>query len=130
MNNIDIVITWVDGNDKNWLSKKEKHSPNKSSIKTANVKGRFRDNKELKYLLRSIEKNYFIENPNIFLVVDQQIPEWINTDKVNIINHNQFIPEKYLPLFSSRAIESFLHKIPNISDNFIYLNDDCFFGKK
>lgn len=128
--NIDIVITWVDGNDEKWLKKKEKFSPNKNSIKTSNVKGRFRDNQELKYLLRSIEKNYFISNPNIFLVVDEQVPEWLNENKVHVINHKDFIPDIYLPLFSSRAIESFFHKIPDISDFFIYLNDDCFFSKK
>jgi len=132
MRDIDIVITWVDGNDVNWLNKKDKHSPNKKSIKTADVKGRFRDNQELKYLLRSIEKNFITEEPNIFIVVDKQIPDWINKDKdkVKIINHNDFIPNKYLPLFSSRAIETFIHRIPNISDFFIYLNDDCFFNKK
>jgi hypothetical protein len=127
---IDIVITWVDGNDPKWLDKKEKFSPNKKSIKTSNVKGRFRDNEELKYLLRSIEKNYFISNPNIFLVVDEQIPEWLDKNHVTIINHKDFIPKRYLPLFSSRAIESFFHKIPGVSDYFIYLNDDCFFSKK
>lgn len=128
--NIDIVITWVNGNDKNWLKKKENFSPNKKSIKTSNVKGRYRDNQELKFLLRSIEKNYLNNNPNIFLIVDEQIPEWINPKKVNIINHKDFIPEYYLPLFSSRAIESFFHRIPTLSDYFIYLNDDCFFSKQ
>jgi hypothetical protein len=34
----------------------------------------------------------------------------------------------YLPTFSSTAIEHNLHKIAGLSEKFIYLNDDIFFG--
>jgi hypothetical protein len=96
-----------------------------------NVNGRYRDNQELLYLLRSIEK-YFLFYNKIYLLVDHQIPEWLNTENpdIIIINHSDIIPKKYLPLFSSRAIESFIHHIEDISNTFIYLNDDIFFHRK
>ena len=34
------------------------------------------------------------------------------------------IPERFLPTFNSSAIELFLHRIPGLSEHFIYFNDD------
>jgi hypothetical protein len=34
-----------------------------------------------------------------------------------------------MPLFSSAAIEAYLHRIPGLSEVFVYLNDDMFFVK-
>ena len=38
--------------------------------------------------------------------------------------------KSHLPTFSSPAIEAHLHRIPGLSDKFIYLNDDVMFGKE
>ena len=46
------------------------------------------------------------------------------TDKVEIIYHEQFIPYVYRPTFNSTTIEMFLWQIPNLSECFIYANDD------
>lgn len=35
----------------------------------------------------------------------------------------------HLPTFSSPAIESHLHRIPGLSERFLYINDDIIFGK-
>ena len=40
-----------------------------------------------------------------------------------------FPTRSHLPTFSSPAIESHLHRIPGLSDKFIYLNDDVMFGR-
>lgn len=34
----------------------------------------------------------------------------------------------YLPTFSSPGIEANIHRIPGLSDKFLYLNDDVMFG--
>ena len=39
-----------------------------------------------------------------------------------------FLNQSHLPTFSSPAIESHIHRIPGLSDKFIYLNDDVMFG--
>lgn len=35
----------------------------------------------------------------------------------------------HLPTFSSPAIETHIHRIPGLSQKFIYLNDDVMFGR-
>ena len=52
--NISIVLVymWVDGNDPKWLEKKQRYMDKK-----INTVGRYVDNQELKYSLRSVEKH-------------------------------------------------------------------------
>jgi hypothetical protein len=40
------------------------------------------------------------------------------------VDHTSIIENKYLPTFNSSAIESYLHNIPNLSEIFLYNNDD------
>lgn len=48
---------------------------------------------------------------------------------IKYVFHDQFIPKKYLPTFSSTVIETFLHYIPGLSENFIYMNDDVYINR-
>ena len=92
---------------------------------------RFRDNDELKYSLRSIEK-FAPWIRKVFIVTNGQIPSWLDLSnpKVQIITHDQiFLNKSQLPTFSSAAIELNLHRIPGLSDYFIYFNDDVFLGQ-
>ena len=117
---MDAVITYVNMNDPLW------RQDYASTGKSLNVK-RFRDWGTLKYLLRGIEVNMpFIEN--VFLVVsrESQVPHWADTSRLQIILHRDIIPERFLPVFNSTAIEMFLHRIPGLSEQFIYFNDDFF----
>lgn len=129
-NKIDIVYTWVDGSDQKWLAKKTKFQSkllkNHSQLESfSTVNGRFRDNQELKYSLRALEK-FFPEHGKVFLVTDCQIPSYINPEKIHLIFHEQIMEN--LPTFSSKKIESNLFKIPNLSEKFLYFNDDVFIG--
>lgn len=40
-----------------------------------------------------------------------------------------FQNQSHLPTFSSPAIETHIHRIPGLSQKFVYLNDDVMFGK-
>ncbi|PVD33947.1 hypothetical protein C0Q70_05209 [Pomacea canaliculata] len=91
---------------------------------------RFEDNEELRYSLRSIEK-FAPWIRHVFVVTNGQIPYWLNLDcpRISIVTHEEIFPNKsHLPTFSSPAIESHLHRIPGLSDKFLYLNDDVMFG--
>lgn len=127
-NKIDIVYTWVDGNDENWIKKKNKYSSNRNKIDDAT---RFTSIDELKYSLRSVYKYANWVN-NIYIVVDDdQKPKWLNLKhpKIHLIKHSQIFPDiNDLPTFNSQSIECHLHRIPKLSEYFIYLNDDMFFG--
>ncbi len=56
------------------------------------------------------------------------MPKWlnINNPKLNIAKHSDFIPQKYLPTFSSQPIELNLHRINGLAERFVYFNDDMF----
>lgn len=128
MNNkkIDIVILWVDGNDPKWIEEKEKYKPSKT-LKDIASKNRYREWDNLKYWFRCIEKNMDWYN-KIFFVTWGHVPEWLNLNnpKLKIVKHSDFIPEKYLPTFNSSTIEMNLFRIEELSDNFIFFNDDMF----
>lgn len=56
------------------------------------------------------------------------LPKWMNEKcaKLHIVNHKDFMESRYLPCFNSEAIESCIHRIPGLAENFIYFNDDMF----
>nr|XP_057934629.1 N-acetylglucosamine-1-phosphotransferase subunits alpha/beta-like isoform X2 [Doryrhamphus excisus] len=92
---------------------------------------RFEDNDALRHSLRSVEK-YAPWVRHIFIVTNGQIPFWLDLEnpRVSVVTHQEiFLNPSHLPTFSSPAIESNLHRIPGISQKFIYLNDDVMFGK-
>ncbi|MCM3390680.1 Stealth CR1 domain-containing protein [Ureibacillus chungkukjangi] len=126
MENIDIVISWVDGSDPEWLSQKKMYSDNSGN---SNYDGevRFREWDFLKYWFRGIEKFAPWVN-KIHFITWGHLPEWLNTQnqKLNIVKHSDFIPNKYLPTFSSHVIEIHMHQIAGLSENFIYFNDDFY----
>ena len=132
---VDIVYLWVDSNDKNWQEKRRRSfeaflKTNRDDIALyANTDGRFRDNGELIFNLRCLEK-FFPNHGQVYIVTDEQRPSWLADNKrVTVIDHKSIIPKKINPIFASAHIESFIHHIPNLSENFFYLNDDIFFGK-
>lgn len=133
-NNIDIVYLWVDGNDPDWRAKRLRAGDNLSQhcrsdlARYANVEGRFRDNDELRYSLRALEK-YFPDHGHIYIVTDGQTPAWLKAHSaLSIIDHRQLIPAGCLPTFDSGNIESYIHRIAGLSERFFYFNDDVFFG--
>ena len=130
---IDAVFTWVDGNDIDWMSRKSKFiddKPEKIQNKKVNSKGRFFDNDELKYSLRSIYQFAPWIN-NIYIVTDNQTPKWLNIDhpQINIVDHREIFDSKHLPSYNSMAIEMNLHKINGLNNFFLSLNDDFFIGR-
>jgi len=126
---IDLVYLWVDGNDPDWLARKRAFTGNIKENTEENCKGRYVNNDELRYSLRSVEK-YAPWVHKIFIVTDNQTPDWLDTlnPKINIIDHKEIMPETSLPCFNASVIECFLHKIPDLSEHFLLANDDVFFN--
>ena len=122
---IDFVIPWVDGNDPKWKNEKDKYSPIKAD--ESNSANRYRDWGLLPYWFRAVEK-YTPWVNKIYFVTWGHIPAFLTTehDKLKIVNHKDYIPEQYLPTFSSHVIEANLHRIPDLSEHFVYFNDDTF----
>lgn len=131
---IDIVITYVDSTNPEWQELFRAHTkePILNNSSRSSTKNRFRNNDELKYCLRSIDK-YLNFYRNIYIVMNHSAPKWLKTShpKIKIINHKE-IPDlnQNLPTFNSQAIECNLHKIPDLTDEFLYFNDDMFINAK
>ncbi|XP_076162645.1 N-acetylglucosamine-1-phosphate transferase subunits alpha and beta isoform X3 [Ptiloglossa arizonensis] len=105
----------------------EKHVP-VMDVNTA--ASRYSDKDELRFSLRSIEM-YAPWVRHVYIVTNGQIPSWLDMDnpRVTLITHEDiFLNKSDLPTFSSPAIESHIHKIPGISDKFLYFNDDVMLG--
>jgi hypothetical protein len=70
---------------------------------------------------------------NVYLVTAGHYPRWLKRDHENIrvITHETIFPDPDdLPTFNSHAIECCLHRIPELSENFIYFNDDVFLHRE
>ena len=118
---MDIVITYVDGNDPVWKQDYEKYT------NVPIMQKRFRDWGTLKYLLRGIEVNMpFIRN--VYLVVSHpsQVPQWADPEHLKIVLHKDIIPDHLLPTFNSNPIEMHLHRIEGLDEEYLYFNDDLF----
>ena len=90
---IDIVYLWVDGQDARWRAKRRQALQNLSnpcSVAIApfgNVEGRFRDNDELRFSLRALER-FFPEHGHIYIVTDGQAPAWLQrSDRLTVVDH-------------------------------------------
>ena len=128
---IDLVYLWVNDKDEKWQEKK-RYWANKLGVLNCNpdinADCRYADNSELRYSLRSAEM-YAPWINKIFIITDNQVPEWLDTrhPKIRIIDHKEIMPEECLPCFNSAAIEACIDNIPELSEYFLYANDDTFF---
>ena len=131
---IDVVYLWVDGNDSSWRAKRQAalaqlpRDTGAAMARYSNVEGRFRDNHELRYSLRTLEK-FFPQHGHVYIVTDAQAPDWLRpSDRLTLVDHRELMPESSLPTFDSGHIESWIHHIPGLSERYFYFNDDVFLG--
>ncbi len=123
---VDFVVTWVDMDDPKWKEDFSKYSGIDNS-KNEVSEARFRDYGFLKYWFRGIEE-FAPWVRKVHFVTSGQKPEWLdeNNPKLNLVSHSDYIPSEYLPVFNSNLIEIYMHKIPDLSEHFVYFNDDFF----
>ena len=121
---VDIVYTWVEGEDPERETYKVLEGIQKKDGNS--TQNRFNNNEELRYSLRSIDMYCPWVNKIYIFVKDGQSPEFVDfsNPKISLVTHSQAIPLEYLPLFNSNVIEQHIHKIPGLSDHYIYFNDD------
>ncbi len=134
---IDAVVTWVDGADKAHEKKRlaclgsiqKDHFDPEAALPT-----RFNSVGEIDFCLHSLLQNAAWLR-TIYIVTDGQTPSILKTfegtpyaERFQVIDHRDIFCgfEQYLPTFNSLTIESMLWRIPGLSEQFIYLNDDCF----
>ena len=130
-NKIDLVVTWVDGNDPIWLKEKNSYLSPKDDSRFVGASNRYKDNGLLRYFFRGVEK-YMPWINKVYFVTHGHLPKWLNVDndKLIVVKHSDFIPEDYLPTFNSNTILLNLHRIKGLSEHFIFFNDDMFVVNK
>jgi hypothetical protein len=139
---IDAVITWVDGGDPNHRAKRLRalEQCTSSLAWNSNATTRFKDTGEIYFCLASILK-YAPFIRNIFVVTDAQVPAGIDSffesgicdpTKIKVVDHSEIFRglEQALPTFNSLSIETMLWRIPDLSEEFIYFNDDMFLASE
>jgi hypothetical protein len=130
---IDAVVAWVDGSDPAHAAKRARYMGGEAGTERGGLlPTRFASSGELRYCIHLIRKNArWIRR--IFLVTDNQVPDWLDDQvrrdlAVTIVDHRQIFRgyEDVLPTFSSRSIETVIHRIEGLSERFVYFNDDMF----
>jgi hypothetical protein len=134
---VDAVIAWVDGNDP---AHKQKISPylNHQDFVSDDIAGatRYRSVGEIIYCVASIlrfapfiRKIFIIsdnQNPNLDEFIQLNFPDCTTT--IEIVDHTVLFSgyESYLPVFNSLSIETCTYRIPDLTENYVYFNDDFF----
>ncbi len=120
---VDFVFTWVDSHDPEWQKMYAAHRPGASTDATS--MSRFFNRNELMFALRALDANApWIRK--VHIASNCRPPRWLNVDhpRIEWVPHEEIFDAKYLPTFSSHAIETRLHKIPGLTNHFVYSNDD------
>ena len=120
---IDVVYTWVDDSFPGYLDEMNAYVADPRDTNP----NRTRDNIEiLRFSMRSVWQN-LPQIRKIFLVTCRpQIPSWLAPEhpKIQVVHHDEIMSPDVLPTFNSFSIVSHLHKIPGLSQKFIYFEDD------
>ena len=128
---VDVVYTWVDGSDPAHAAKRARYLSDQKDIHPDGLElARYRENEELRYSLRSLE-TFAPWVRRVIILTDNQVPAWLDVShpKIRIADHKECIPERFLPTFNAQVIEAYLHRIPDLSEHFIYFNDDVMLGR-
>jgi Stealth protein CR2, conserved region 2/Stealth protein CR1, conserved region 1 len=133
---IDAVILWVDGSDPQHQAKLQTYLASIGSARPSSANSRrFHDAGEINYCVTSILK-FAPWIRRIHIVTDQQRPDIFDKlkgtqyeHKVQLVDHSLIFAEypDAMPSFNSMAISSLLWKIPDLAEQFLYLNDDFVF---
>ena len=126
------MYLWSDPSDSGWAAKREEvlRSEQRDDfccIELQTVAPKMTLD-ELLYSLRSVD-TYLSGVRYVHIVVDRQVPDWLDVDhpKIRLIQAEDIITNKdHYPNYNTQAIESYFFNIPDLSDRFIYFNDDFF----
>ena len=126
---IDFVVSWMDPDDENWRREKAKYwgIEIRDPDYDFNQVARFRDWDNLQYWFRGVEQ-FAPWVRKIYFVTWDTTPKWLNVNhpKLQVIRDRELIPAEYVPAFSPNPMETNLHRIPGISEHFVFFNDDMF----
>jgi hypothetical protein len=131
---VDAVFMWVNGSEPKFI--KLLHNKTKANGGTTeDHAARFRDIGQLRFGMRSIWMNAPWIRRIILVVWDRatQTPNWLNTShpSISVVEHPEIWEDpSQLPTLSSSPTATYLHRIPGISEVFLYLEDDYIIAQR
>lgn len=127
---IDLVYTWVDGEDPAVQGQLAAHAGEIGEENRHSLPGQLRDLHEILFSIRSVVRNMDWVR-RIYIVTNGQRPSYLaEGDRLRFVSHQEiFARREDLPVFNSLSIECNLHRIPGLSERFIYMNNDLFIGR-
>ena len=125
---IDAVYTWVDGDRADYQALVRRYAVAPQDMNPE----RFRDPFAcLRHSLRSLEEFApWVRHVYLF-TCRPHVPAWIRRDhpRLRLVHHDEVVDvPDVLPTFNSNVVETFLHRLPGLSDRFLFFNDDYFLG--
>ncbi len=118
---MDVVYTWVDDCFDGYRDVFDSYARTKHDRNP----NRTRDNLSLlKYSLRSLERFAPWVRRVYLVTMRPQVPPWLNTDRVRVVHHDEIFEARHLPTFNSFAIVSRLAQLTDVTDRFLYVEDD------
>lgn len=119
---VDLVVPFVDDRDEVW-----QEAYKKTFNREYRPDERFDDHDLFKNFIKGVDKFMpWIRKIHLIVSNIEQVPDYINKEKTHIVLHSDIIPSDYLPTFNSQTIEMFIHNIEDLSEHFIYSNDDMY----
>jgi hypothetical protein len=122
---VDLVFTYVDGSDPGHAERRCHMAP--PSHLSRHHGERDRNVGEITFAVRSALR-HMPWLRCIVVVTDAQMPpvdpHLVASGRVRIVDHRDILENEFLPTFNSGAIESALHRIPGLSEIFLFDNDD------
>lgn len=127
---IDFVVTWVDGNDPAWQKERAEYFGEDELKTSGNGVCRYRDWASFRYWFRAVEE-FAPWVRYVHLVTWGHVPGWLNLEcpKLKIVNHKDFMPPEFLPTYNCNSLELNLFRIPDLSEHFVYFNDDMLLAR-
>jgi hypothetical protein len=127
---IDLVYTWVDGEDPAVLKQLAAHDEEIGEENRHSLPGQLRDLGEIRFSIRSVLRNMDWVGTIYIVTNGQELPYLKGDDRLRFVSHAAiFARPDDLPVFNSLSIECNLHRIPGLSERFIYMNNDLFVGR-
>jgi hypothetical protein len=131
---VDVVFTWIQPDDKQCALERTMHEillfqRKPTSKRRLPYQSINHEDTELYHAIQLVLRNMPWVRYIYIVVHDGQEFKCKNIDfRIKIVHHSKIFPNPLieLPTFNSHAIESCLHRIPGIAENFIYFNDDIY----
>ena len=138
---VDVVYTWVNSSDTAWQERMQQHGgaekmhfgqhrfppPGCSACELITSIASVLHFAPWVGNIYIVTDRHQVSLPDLPFPVPPTVERALSSRRIVYVDHADILPPpSCTPVFNSHAIETALHKIPGLSEHFIYMNDDVF----